>query len=222
MDRHQILPQVDVADHSLSHDSLTSINTSATHTPNGLSISDFENSCSLEAFSHPSPSPSPYSEQWWSGKYDFAAKVIILGDYRVGKTTFLSTLGGMKDMSWCRCVSFRPNEFVEMECVKNEKKVLIRIMDTGGEGIVLSLFLSLSLSLSLCVCLCLCVCACVCTYVHVCICVCVRAYVCVSMRVFVCVRLFACSLCVFVSLSLCLCLSLSPSLSLFLSPSLGV
>ena len=176
MDRHQILPQVDVADHSLSHDSLTSINTSATHTPNGLSISDFENSCSLEAFSHPSPSPSPYSEQWWSGKYDFAAKVIILGDYRVGKTTFLSTLGGMKDMSWCRCVSFRPNEFVEMECVKNEKKVLIRIMDTGGEGIVLSLFLSLSLSLSLSVSVCACV------YVRACVRTCMCVYVCACAR----------------------------------------
>ena len=176
MDLHHVLPQVRITDLSLSQESLSNSNVSVANTPKRLSISDSETSCSPKTFL--SPSPTPYSEQWWSGKFDFAAKIIILGDYGVGKTTLLSTLGGLKDMGWCRCVSFRPNEFVEMECVKNEKKVLIRIMDTGGEcgygrgggGV--------------CVCV---VCHGVCVCVTACVCVCV---VCHGVCVYVCVRVW--------------------------------
>ncbi|KAL8605088.1 hypothetical protein ACOMHN_018889 [Nucella lapillus] len=82
--------------------------------------------------SYSSPS-SPQDDHWWTGKYDLAAKIIVLGDYGVGKSTLLSTLGGVRDMGWCRCVAFKPNEYVEMECSKNEKKILIRLMDTGGQ-----------------------------------------------------------------------------------------
>ncbi|KAK7480045.1 hypothetical protein BaRGS_00028682 [Batillaria attramentaria] len=80
--------------------------------------------------------PSPGGENWWNSRYDFAAKIIILGNYGVGKTTLLNTLGNLEepeDSAGCRCTAFRPGEYVEMEAVRNNKRVLIRIMDTGGQ-----------------------------------------------------------------------------------------
>ncbi|XP_076435051.1 uncharacterized protein LOC143274932 [Babylonia areolata] len=137
MDLHHILPQISVTDHGPSSLSMSMVSSSPPHptTLHKLAVPD------LVAWSGPAPSPSPsprpslspHDDQWWTGKYDLAAKIIILGDYGVGKTSFLTTLAAVKDMGWCRCVAFKPNEYVEMECTKNDKKILIRLMDTGGQ-----------------------------------------------------------------------------------------
>ena len=135
MDLHHILPQIHVTptsdrgspDTAHNHDHDNDTNFHRLRVPDLLPTTL---SSAVESFSL--PPPFPHVEMWWSGRYDFAAKIILLGDYGVGKTTLLATLGGVKGLNWCRCVAYKPNEYVELECVKNDKKILVRIMDTGG------------------------------------------------------------------------------------------
>ncbi|XP_076452726.1 uncharacterized protein LOC143288262 [Babylonia areolata] len=141
-DLHHILPQIDVTDYS--HVPLCDVHSSSinrcTPSPDLLHVPSYTTPYPLLDFASPSNDPSSTTavfseseEDGWSGSYDFVAKIIMLGDYGVGKSSLLRTLGGLKNLSWCRCRAFRANELVELECLKNEKKVLIRIMDTGGQ-----------------------------------------------------------------------------------------
>ncbi|GFO13763.1 ras-related protein rab-3 [Plakobranchus ocellatus] len=66
--------------------------------------------------------------------YDLAAKVILLGDYSVGKTSFLSTLSRAKDENGSGfCKEYRPGELAEVVFKRQQKRAMIRVMDTGGQ-----------------------------------------------------------------------------------------
>ncbi|KAK6192421.1 hypothetical protein SNE40_003890 [Patella caerulea] len=68
------------------------------------------------------------------GEYDYRVKIILLGDVSVGKSTFVRTLSKQDDIEHgCSCVTYKQNGYVEVECVRNGKKVLAKIIDTGGQ-----------------------------------------------------------------------------------------
>lgn len=111
-----------------------------TTTATTLKVPDI-NDLSMHSQSDLSSSVTSFGKDRVKGRYDFAAKVIMLGDYGVGKTSLLKTLGTLEAQEQVqddvrtatRCLTYRPNEYVEMECARSDKRVLIRIMDTGGK-----------------------------------------------------------------------------------------
>ena len=132
------------------------------------------------------------------GQYDLEVKIILVGDYSVGKSSLLRVLarqssqaGGDRDDDSHSLAnassrssvslgnerlalvdtgsrgalvrsSLQPGGFVDVEFTHQERNVLARIADTGGESIVFGLFVSLSVSFSLSLSLCLCHFLCVC------------------------------------------------------------
>ncbi|KAH9525543.1 Ras- protein Rab-18-B [Bulinus truncatus] len=68
-------------------------------------------------------------------RFDYTIKIILLGDHSVGKSSLLTHLAEIqdsRDLSY-RCLNYRPNSHVELAMLKNGKKVLVRIVDTGGQ-----------------------------------------------------------------------------------------
>lgn len=72
-----------------------------------------------------------------STRFDFTVKIILLGDHNVGKTSLLADLASLRDTreSECRCVDYRPNGHVDLDVWKNGKRILAKIVDTGGENV---------------------------------------------------------------------------------------
>ncbi|GFS25012.1 Ras-related protein Rab-3 [Elysia marginata] len=69
-----------------------------------------------------------------STHYDLAAKVILLGDFSVGKTSFLSTLAKARDENGSGfCREYRAGELAEVVFKRQQKRAMIRVMDTGGQ-----------------------------------------------------------------------------------------
>ncbi|XP_059141924.1 ras-related protein Rab-37-like [Physella acuta] len=66
--------------------------------------------------------------------YDLKARVILLGDYSVGKTSFLRTLASSReDVVGVCCKEYVPGEVAVVICVRDEERALVRVMDTGGQ-----------------------------------------------------------------------------------------
>ncbi|CAL1533770.1 unnamed protein product [Lymnaea stagnalis] len=68
-------------------------------------------------------------------RFDYTIKIILLGDHAVGKSSLLVHLAEQyepKDNS-CQCLDFRPNGHVELAMRRNGKRILAKIVDTGGQ-----------------------------------------------------------------------------------------
>ncbi|XP_071093224.1 uncharacterized protein [Haliotis cracherodii] len=66
--------------------------------------------------------------------YDYNVKIILLGDYGVGKSTLMNYLGKQKEGSVrCCCARSNRNGYVEVEVNRNDKCILARLTDTGGQ-----------------------------------------------------------------------------------------
>ncbi|BFZ18930.1 hypothetical protein BsWGS_21969 [Bradybaena similaris] len=70
-----------------------------------------------------------------STRFDYTVKIILLGDHNVGKSSFLADLASLKDSkeSECRCIDYRPNGHVDLDMWKHGKRILAKIVDTGGQ-----------------------------------------------------------------------------------------
>lgn len=70
-----------------------------------------------------------------STRFDYTVKIILLGDHNVGKSSFLADLASLKDSkeSECRCIDYRPNGHVDLDMWKHGKRILAKIVDTGGK-----------------------------------------------------------------------------------------
>uniref|UniRef100_A0A0B7AAB9 SOCS box domain-containing protein n=1 Tax=Arion vulgaris TaxID=1028688 RepID=A0A0B7AAB9_9EUPU len=68
-------------------------------------------------------------------RFDYTVKIILLGDHNVGKSSFLADLASLRDSSDsdCQCIDYRPNGHVDLDIWKRGKRVLTKIVDTGGQ-----------------------------------------------------------------------------------------
>lgn len=68
-------------------------------------------------------------------RFDYTIKIILLGDHAVGKSSLLLHLAEQLDPrdNGCQCLDFRPNGHVELAIRRNGKRILARIVDTGGQ-----------------------------------------------------------------------------------------
>ena len=112
--------------------------------------------------------------------------------------------------------SLQPGGFVDVEFTHQERNVLARIADTGGESLVFGLYFCLSVSLTVCFSVCLSaslsLSLSLCLYYTLCVCLCLSLFLCLSACL--CLSLLSVSLSLSVSVSVCACSILSMPLSL--------
>ncbi|XP_059147813.1 uncharacterized protein LOC131935427 [Physella acuta] len=66
-------------------------------------------------------------------RFDYTVKIILLGDPSVGKSSLLNSLAQQQESKECRCVDYRPNGHVELAMARGGKRILAKIVDTGGQ-----------------------------------------------------------------------------------------
>ncbi|ESO84622.1 hypothetical protein LOTGIDRAFT_168481 [Lottia gigantea] len=67
-------------------------------------------------------------------EYDYRIKIILLGDVNVGKSSFIRVLSEQTDLEQgCCCKDYQQNSYAEVECILNGKRILAKIIDTGGQ-----------------------------------------------------------------------------------------
>ena len=177
------------------------------------------------------------------GHHDLEVKIILLGDYSVGKSSLLRVLarqscqaGSDRDDNSHSMAnassrssaslgnerlalvdtgsrgalvrsSLQPGGFVDVEFTHQERNVLARIADTGGESLVFGLYFCLSVSLTVCFSVCLSASLSLSLSLSLCACTILSLCACVSPCFYVCQPVSVCLCC----LSACLSLSLSLS-----------
>ncbi|CAG5124585.1 unnamed protein product [Candidula unifasciata] len=66
-------------------------------------------------------------------RFDYTVKIILLGDHNVGKSSFLADLASGSKEFECHCIDYRPNGHVDLDMWKHGKRILTKIVDTGGQ-----------------------------------------------------------------------------------------
>ncbi|XP_005102542.2 ras-related protein Rab-44 [Aplysia californica] len=78
--------------------------------------------------------PPPPSDLIRPESFDVAVKVILLGDFNVGKTSLLHSLSKARDEAGSGCCrEYRCGELVELVYSRDDRRAMVRVMDTGGQ-----------------------------------------------------------------------------------------